>query len=159
MSSTEPFVRTTLGVRWAVVLAMPFVLFAAQADTRPARPSVGAIRWDAWSGGRLTEEVQRTLGPAKYRDRLPWFAEVHLATDAGFKPRIGLIGARLPLGAHIVTLEGPAWCREEPPWTELDQPLAAGGLRPFDLCLGQSRALRHAPVEAGRAAIALSLPN
>jgi hypothetical protein len=40
------------------------------------RPSVGAIRWDAWSGGRVTEEVQRTLGPAKYHDRLPWFAEV-----------------------------------------------------------------------------------
>lgn len=44
-------------------------------ETR-VRPSVGAIRWDAWTGGRITEEVQRTLGPAHYHDRLPWFAEV-----------------------------------------------------------------------------------
>jgi len=49
---------------------------ASPAQGRPSRPSVGAIRWDAWSGGRVTEEVQRTLGPAKYHDRLPWFAEV-----------------------------------------------------------------------------------
>ena len=49
---------------------------AGQTPERSSRPSVGAIRWDAWSGGRVTEEVQRTLGPAKYHDRLPWFAEV-----------------------------------------------------------------------------------
>jgi hypothetical protein len=49
---------------------------ARPTQARPSRPSVGAIRWDAWSGGRVTEEVQRTLGPAKYHDRLPWFAEV-----------------------------------------------------------------------------------
>jgi hypothetical protein len=49
---------------------------ASPVQERPLRPSVGAIRWDAWSGGRVTEEVQRTLGPAKYHDRLPWFAEV-----------------------------------------------------------------------------------
>lgn len=40
------------------------------------RPAVGAIRWDAWTGGRVTEQVERTLGPKKYHDRLPWFAEV-----------------------------------------------------------------------------------
>ncbi len=40
------------------------------------RPLVGAIRWDAWTGGRVTEQVERTLGPQKYHDRLPWFAEV-----------------------------------------------------------------------------------
>ena len=39
-------------------------------------PVVGAIRWDAWTGGGITEQVERTLGPAKYHDRLPWFAEV-----------------------------------------------------------------------------------
>ena len=37
---------------------------------------VGAIRWDAWSGGEITRQVERTLGPAKYHDRLPWFADV-----------------------------------------------------------------------------------
>lgn len=40
------------------------------------RPTLGAIRWDAWTGGPVTEQVERTLGPRKYHDRLPWFAEV-----------------------------------------------------------------------------------
>jgi hypothetical protein len=40
------------------------------------RPLAGAIRWDAWTGGAVTREVEMTLGPLKYRDRLPWFAEV-----------------------------------------------------------------------------------
>ncbi len=40
------------------------------------RPIVGAIRWDAWTGGKITAQVERTLGPQKYHDRLPWFAEV-----------------------------------------------------------------------------------
>jgi hypothetical protein len=40
------------------------------------RPAVGAIRWDAWTGGGVTKQVERTLGPRKYHDRLPWFAEV-----------------------------------------------------------------------------------
>ena len=44
-------------------------------ETRPS-PVVGAIRWDAWTGGRVTEQVERTLGPGKYHDRLPWFAKV-----------------------------------------------------------------------------------
>jgi hypothetical protein len=40
------------------------------------RPSVGAIRWDAWTGGPATEQVERTLAPEQFRSRLPWFAEV-----------------------------------------------------------------------------------
>ncbi len=44
-------------------------------ENRP-RPLVGAIRWDAWTGGAVTEQVKKTLGPRKYHDRLPWFAEV-----------------------------------------------------------------------------------
>lgn len=46
------------------------------------RPSVGAIRWDAWSGGAVTSEVERTLGPAPHRWRLPWFAEIDAAGQA-----------------------------------------------------------------------------
>ncbi|NQU43425.1 hypothetical protein HQ520_09070, partial [bacterium] len=46
------------------------------ANDEDARPLVGAIRWDAWTGGTVTEQVERTLGPARYQDRLPWFAEV-----------------------------------------------------------------------------------
>lgn len=42
----------------------------------PALPLVGAIRWDAWTGGAVTDIVQRTLGPEKFHARLPWFAEV-----------------------------------------------------------------------------------
>jgi hypothetical protein len=42
----------------------------------PAQPLMGAIRWDAWTGGWVTETMQKTLGPAKYHDRLPWFADV-----------------------------------------------------------------------------------
>ena len=40
------------------------------------RPRVGAIRWDAWTGGPVTKQVERTLGPKKYHHRLPWFAQV-----------------------------------------------------------------------------------
>lgn len=39
-------------------------------------PVVGAIRWDAWTGGEVTAQVERTLGPQEYHPRLPWFAEV-----------------------------------------------------------------------------------
>jgi hypothetical protein len=40
------------------------------------RPTVGAIRWDAWSGGGVTTQVERTLEPSQFRARLPWFTEV-----------------------------------------------------------------------------------
>lgn len=40
------------------------------------RPIVGAIRWDAWTGGEITAQVERTLAPQKYHHRLPWFAQV-----------------------------------------------------------------------------------
>jgi len=50
--------------------------FAGAAEESRPRFLVGAIRWDAWTGGRVTEQVERTLGPKKYHDRLPWFAEV-----------------------------------------------------------------------------------
>lgn len=44
----------------------------------PGRPSVGAIRWDAWHGERGTpgRAVEKALGPAKWRYRLPFFATV-----------------------------------------------------------------------------------
>jgi hypothetical protein len=37
---------------------------------------IGAIRWDAWTGGEITVQVEKTLGPAKYHYRLPWFAKI-----------------------------------------------------------------------------------
>ncbi len=51
-------------------------LNASAADDRPPRALVGAIRWDAWTGGEVTQQVERTLGPEKYNARLPWFAEL-----------------------------------------------------------------------------------
>ncbi len=56
------------------VLAMVESLCVAAES--PSRPAVGAIRWDAWTGGSVTAEVERSLGPEKYHARLPWFAEV-----------------------------------------------------------------------------------
>ena len=41
-----------------------------------ARPTVGAIRWDAWTGGKVTLEVERSLGPERYHHRMPWFGQV-----------------------------------------------------------------------------------
>lgn len=41
------------------------------------RPIVGAIRWDAWSGGRISKIMEKTLGPEKYHFRLPWFSELN----------------------------------------------------------------------------------
>jgi hypothetical protein len=52
----------------STLFLLPLSLVAAD------RPSVGAIRWDAWSGGNVTEQVEQTLSPEKYRARLPWFA-------------------------------------------------------------------------------------
>ncbi|SFH94535.1 glycoside hydrolase family 99-like domain-containing protein [Planctomicrobium piriforme] len=55
-----------------------FVLLGgtAFAQGSSVKPTVGAIRWDAWTGGQITEEVKKSLGPKKYHLRLPWFAEV-----------------------------------------------------------------------------------
>jgi len=50
------------------LLLLPLSLLAAE------RPTVGAIRWDAWSGGGVTAQVEQTLSPEKHRARLPWFA-------------------------------------------------------------------------------------
>ncbi len=58
-----------------VLALFSFTIFAVE-PSAPSRPLVGAIRWDAWSGGDVTKQVEGTLGPKKYRDRLPWFADV-----------------------------------------------------------------------------------
>jgi len=58
------------------VLSVLAPALAMAAEVPAPRPIVGAIRWDAWTGGAVTEQVERTLGPEKYHDRLPWFTEV-----------------------------------------------------------------------------------
>lgn len=65
---------------WLATMALAIVLHTLTAgDAAPlatSRPLVGAIRWDAWTGGPITAVVEQTLAPAKYRFRLPWFAEI-----------------------------------------------------------------------------------
>lgn len=68
-SSRLKTVLVLTGVAWCAAC------FGAETSCRP-RPVVGAIRWDAWTGGGVTEQVERTLGPQRYHDRLPWFAEI-----------------------------------------------------------------------------------
>lgn len=50
-------------------------------EKRAARTSVGAIRWDAWYAhdGRadsVISQVERSLSPAKYHFRAPFYAEI-----------------------------------------------------------------------------------
>jgi hypothetical protein len=59
-----------------ILLAVGMGVALAPAQEGLPRPVVGAIRWDAWTGGEITAQVERSLGPPKYHDRLPWFAEV-----------------------------------------------------------------------------------
>ena len=55
----------------------------ALAGAAGGAPAVGAIRWDAWTGGEITAQVERSLGPPQFHPRLPWFAEV--ATNGGVR--------------------------------------------------------------------------
>jgi len=59
-----------------VIIMVSVLVSSAVTFAQTSRPLVGAIRWDAWTGGGVTEQVERTLGPEKYHSRLPWFAEV-----------------------------------------------------------------------------------
>ena len=71
----------------AVALLGVSALLAAEGSPRPV---VGAIRWDAWTGGEVTAQVERSLGPPKYHSRLPWFAKVgedgRVRIDGGGQP-------------------------------------------------------------------------
>ena len=65
-------------MRLIALLAMVLVVAAQESPMAASapRPLVGAIRWDAWTGGAITVQVERTLAPPAFRARLPWFAEV-----------------------------------------------------------------------------------
>lgn len=65
--------KTTLAFIAVLLLAPLAVLHAGQ----DVRPTVGAIRWDAWYGdGSVVKAVESSLGQRKYHFRLPWFARV-----------------------------------------------------------------------------------
>jgi hypothetical protein len=58
-----------------VLRLFPFLLLALSSFGADG-VTAGAIRWDAWSGGPITREVERTLSPEAHRRRLPWFAQL-----------------------------------------------------------------------------------
>lgn len=63
--------RLTLAIAFALAMGGPAPVRAE------GRPTVGAIRWDAWYGqGGPVAEVERSLGPRKFHFRLPFFARV-----------------------------------------------------------------------------------
>lgn len=88
-------VLAVIGMMFA---AAPYAAVAAGAATQPesvgqegpqgaagpersrisrANVLVGAIRWDAWQDdGRVNAEVERTLGPAKWHYRVPFFGKI-----------------------------------------------------------------------------------
>lgn len=71
------------------LLLLPVLPASAEGDTAPASNepqadvlTVGAIRWDAWYGhegnyGDPLAQVEKTLSPAKYHFRAPFFAEIN----------------------------------------------------------------------------------
>ena len=69
-------ITLTLGDKMNRLVAILAVLSVGPSAHAEDGPIVGSIRWDAWTGGKITREVERSLGPKKYHTRLPWFAEV-----------------------------------------------------------------------------------
>jgi hypothetical protein len=70
-------VRILIFLAYALsVLLVTCPMCLAQESRPKPKPVVGAIRWDAWTGGEVTRQVERTLGPERYHLRLPWFARV-----------------------------------------------------------------------------------
>ncbi len=76
MRRAVQFTRRALLTTLAAVASRPFASRAAQARPQAARPSVGAIRWDAWydpADGKIARATETALGPARYHDRMPFF--------------------------------------------------------------------------------------
>jgi hypothetical protein len=66
----------------AAALAGPAALrgdekMLANSPTPSERPTIGTIRWDAFYGtGGVAKAVERSLGPARYHRRAPFFAKI-----------------------------------------------------------------------------------
>lgn len=69
------FFQNQLSRRWVVLLGI-FTHLLLQAE--PARPLVGAIRWDAQVGDRFSYGVEENafLGPAIHHDRIPFYGQI-----------------------------------------------------------------------------------
>jgi hypothetical protein len=73
--------RMSVALLFAPALDVSWYLKSSGAAT--TRPSIGAIRWDAWYDpidGKVAKAVEETLGPAKYHLRMPFFG-TELAPD------------------------------------------------------------------------------
>ncbi len=56
---------------YSILIFLIFYCFSVHAE-----PTVGAIRWDAWTGGSVGSEVEKSLGPLHWHYRVPFFGEV-----------------------------------------------------------------------------------
>jgi hypothetical protein len=79
----KPLKINVVFISFFVVSIIAFGCKAAteESDSLKDKTLVGAIRWDAWTGGEITKQVEKTLGPEKYHSRLPWFAKVVNANE------------------------------------------------------------------------------
>lgn len=70
---------------------------------RPARPRLGAIRWDAWyaPASALTEAVEADLTPAIYQARAPFFATATSDGTLSFNPSQWGTGAQSVMDTEI----------------------------------------------------------
>jgi len=135
-------------------------------DCGSERVAVGAIRWDAWTGGKITAQVERTLGPEKYHDRLPWFAEV-LDED-----RVRINGAKKGVMEKEIDMAAQAgldyWAflvypKASPMTVALDQYLASPKRKRIRFCVIMHNTFKatskHWPAERDRAVALLKEPG
>jgi hypothetical protein len=133
---------------------------------KDARVAVGAIRWDAWTGGAVTAQVEKTLGPAKYHNRLPWFAEV-----TG-KDTVRINGARKGVTDREIAFAADAgldyWAflvypKSSPMTAALEQYLESGKRKRLKFCVILHNSLKvrekRWPAERDRAVALLKEPG
>ena len=72
------FLRAVSGAGLAALLR-PGAFGQIATPKNSVRPLMGAIRWDAWydpANGSVAQAVEKSLGPAQYHYRMPFFGQV-----------------------------------------------------------------------------------
>lgn len=68
--------------RFIVLIVFACVILACSKSDDVKKPvietqlSVGAIRWDAWTGGPVTDVEEIMLGPSQFQERAPFFTQI-----------------------------------------------------------------------------------